>query len=198
MLLAALAALFTTAGVAGLGTLASGYSSTQTPSGLNVTTGSVSIASGGTNRLTAAVSNLEPGDTITRAIDLVTSGNLLSSATLTTTDTYGDSQLSTATTGLQMTVEWCSVPWTEHGTTPAYTYDACAGTHTILSANGDILRSASLSGLNAENSGSTLPTTDHLLITVALPSSSPSSAQSAGSIINYTFTGLQPTAAKAR
>jgi spore coat-associated protein N len=203
VLLAAIAALVTAAAAAGLGTLAAGYSSQQSASGLSVTTGSVTIGAGAANRLTTAVANLEPGDTIFRAIDLNSTTTLLSSVTLSTTDTYSGSKLSTNTIGqdgLQMTVQWCSTTagWTELTSAPAYTY-TCPGTTTTLIAARDVLTGTPISlgsGLNAENSAATLPTTDHLLITLTLPTSSPSAAQSAQSIINYTFTGVQLTPPK--
>ncbi len=197
-LLLALAMLIIAASIAGLGTLASGYSSSGA-SGISVTTGTVTIAAGTANRLTTDVLELEPGDTLRRPIDLVSSTTLLSSMTLTTTDTFSGAKLSVATDGLQMTVQWCSTAggWTEAGTAPAFTY-TCSGTTTTLIGPRDVIGSAMSLGsaLNAENSGATLPTTDHLLITLTLPATSPSSAQSAQSIINYAFTGVQLTPPK--
>ncbi len=199
LLLTALAALVTAAAAGGLGTMAAGYVSQSAAGGFSVSTGSVTIGAGAANRLTTAVANLQPGDTIYRAIDLLSSSTLLSSVTLTTTDTYGGTKLSTATVGLQMVVQWCSTTagWTETGSAPAYTY-SCPGTTTTLIPTRNVLGSSlSLgSGLNAVNSGASLPTTDHLLITLTLPTSSPSSAQSAQSIINYAFTGVQLTPPK--
>ena len=196
VLLAGVAALVTAAAVAGLGTLAAGYSS-QGTSSFNVTTGSVTIGAGTANTLTTAVSALEPGDFSYRVIDLTSSTTLLASVTLSTTDSYSGTQLSTSTVGLQMSVDWCSTSWTQSGSAPAFTY-ACTGGATSLIASRDVLTSTplSLSGLNAENSGSALPTTDHLRITLSLPTSSPSTAQSANSTINYTFTGVQLTPPK--
>jgi hypothetical protein len=196
-LVGALAALVIAAGAAGLGTMAAGYSSQSGSSGLGVTSGEVTIGAGTVNRLTTAVGNIEPGDVIYRPIDLVSTTTLLSSVTLSTTDTYGGAKLSTATVGLQMTVQWCPTVagWTEAGSSPAYTY-TCPGGATTLIASRDLITSSPLSlgsGLNARNSGATLPTTDHLLVTLTLPTSSPSSAQAAQSVINYTFTGVQLT-----
>jgi hypothetical protein len=199
LLLTALAAIVTAAAAGGLGTLAAGYVSQSTASGLSVTTGSVTIGAGAANRLTTAVTDLQPGDTIYRAIDLLSSTTLLSSVTLTTTDTYGGTKLSSATVGLQMVVQWCptTAGWTESGPAPAYTY-SCPGSATTLIASRDVLTSGTSlgAGLNAVNTGATLPTTDHLLISLTLPTSSPSAAQSAQSIINYTFTGVQLTPPK--
>jgi len=196
-LLIGLAALGTAGGAAGLGTLAAGYASQRASSGLGVTTGSVTIGAGSTNRLTVSITNLEPGDTAYRAIDLVSSTTLLSSLTLATTDTYGGSKLSTATTGLQMVVQRCSVAWTEAGSSPAYTY-TCGGTTTTLVTSRNVLTTTALSltGLTALNSGASLPTTDYLVIALTLPTSSLAVDQSAQSVINYTFTGVQLTPPK--
>lgn len=200
-MLLAVAALVAAAASAGLGTLAVGYSSQRSATGLDVSTGIVTIGAGTANRLTTAVTNLEPGDTIWRTIDLLSSTTLLSSVTLSTTDTYSGTKLSANTVdGLQMTVDWCSTTagWTEIGSSPAFTY-TCPGTLTNLIAQRDVLTGSPISlgsGLNAVNSGATLPTTDHLRIKLTLPLSSPNSAQGAQSTINYTFTGVQLTPPK--
>lgn len=200
MLLAgALAALVTASGAAGLGTLAAGYSSQSGSGGLGVTTGVVTLGAGSANSLTTAVGNLQPGDTSYRVVDVTSSTTLLSSVTLSTTDTYSGAKLSTSTVGLQMTVQWCATVWTPVVTTPpALTY-SCSGGATTLIAARDVVTSTPLSlgsGLSAVNAGSTLPTTDHLRIALSLPTSSPSAAQSAQSVINYTFTGVQLTPPK--
>jgi len=192
-LLVALAVLGVAASIAGLGTYATGYSSAGTSAGLSVTTGVVTIGAGSANRLTTEVDDVQPGDSVYRPLDLVSSTTLLSALTLSTTDTYSGAKLSATTTGLQMVVQWCSTAWTEAGTTPAFTY-TCAGTTTTLIASRDVITSSPIdlgSGLNARNSGATLPTTDHLLVALTLPAASPSSAQLAQSIINYTFAGVQ-------
>lgn len=200
LLAGALAALVTAAGAAGLATMAAGYSSQSGSGGLGVTTGVVTIGAGTVNRLTTAVGDLEPGDVVYRPIDLVSTTTVLSSVTLSTTDTYGGAKLSTSTVGLQMTVQWCATAagWTEAGSSPAFTYTCPAGATTLIAAR-DVITSTPLSlgsGLNARNSGATLPTTDHLLVTLTLPTSSPSTAQGAQSVINYAFTGVQLTPPK--
>ena len=197
LVLTGVAAVGVAAGAAGLGTLAAGYASQAASSGLGVSTGTVTIGAGTTNRLTVSISNIEPGDTAYRAIDLVSSTTLLSTLTLATTDTYSGAKLSTATTGLQMVVQRCSVAWTEAGSSPAYTY-SCGGTTTTLVASRNVLTTTplSLTGLTALNSGASLPTTDYLVIALTLPTSSASTDQVAQSTINYTFTGVQLTPPK--
>ncbi len=199
LLLGALAALVTAAGAAGLGTMAAGYTGSSPSSGLGVTTGVVTIGAGSANSLTTTVSNLQPGGTSYRVIDLTASSTLLSSVTLSTTDTYSNAKLSTSSVGLQMTVQWCATAWTPVVTTPpALTYSCSGGATTLVPAR-DVITSTPLSlgsGLSAVNAGSSLPTTDHLRIALSLPTTSPSAAQSAQSVINYTFTGVQLTPPK--
>jgi hypothetical protein len=200
ILFTAVAALVTAAGAAGLGTLAAGYVSQSASDGLGVTTGSVTIGAGTANSLTTSITGLQPGDTSYRVIDVKSTTTLLSSLTLATTDTYSGSKLSVNTIhdGLQMTVQRCATAWTAVGTTPpALTY-SCSGGATTLIAARDVLTTTpiSLTGLDALNSGATLPTTDHLMVSLALPTSSPNTAQAAQSVINYTFTAVQLTPPK--
>ncbi len=200
-LLLSLAVLSTAGAIAGLGTFAL-YSSQAAPVGADVTAGFVTIGLGSsgakTNRLTTAVTDLEPGDTLFRSFDLISSSTLLSSVTLTTSDTASGTKLSSIGSGLQMTLQRCSVPWTEAGVSPAFTYTCTGGgaTLTTLVPTGDVLGTRSLTGLDAMNSGVTVPTTDHLMVTMQLPTASPSADQSASSIINYLFTGIQLTPPK--
>jgi hypothetical protein len=161
----------------------------------------VTIGAGPANSLTTAITKLEPGDSAHRVVDLVNSSTtVLSSVTLSTTDTYSGPKLSTSSTGLQMIIDACSVAWTPVVTTaPALTY-TCGGstTHPLTPIRDVLGTSISLTGLNATNAASTLPTTDHLLITLFLPLSSLAADQFAQSIITYAFTGTQPTTPKAR
>lgn len=191
-LLLAVAVITSAASIAGLGTWAR-YSSSKAASP-DVTAGFVTVALGATgaktNRLTTAVTNLEPGDIFYRSFDLISSTTLMVSVTLTITDSAGAPTLSGTSDGLQLILQRCSIPWTESGSGPVFTY-TCAGTTTNLVAAGNVLRTTSLSGLDALNSSATLPTTDHLMATLQLPASSPSSAQSATSTIIYTFTCIQ-------
>ena len=137
--------------------MAAGYSSQSGSSGLGVTTGVVTIGAGTCNRLTTAVGNLQPGDAIYRPIDLVSTTTLLSSVTLSTTDTYGGAKLSTATVGLQMTVQWCPTVagWTEAGSAPAVHVHLPRRRHHAV-ASRDVITSSPLSlgsGLNARELG---------------------------------------------
>lgn len=191
-LLLGLAALTTAGAIAGLGTFAA-YSSSKGASA-DVTSGLVTIALGATgaktNRFTANVTDLEPGDTYKRSFDFISSTTLLSSVTLIVTDVASGTKLSGTSSGLQLTLQRCSVAWTETGSGQNFAY-SCSGATTTPVGPGNVLGTTTLTGLDAMNSGATLPTTDHFMATLALPTSSPSSAQSASSTITFTFSVAQ-------
>ena len=129
-----IAVLGAAASVAGLGTFASFTSSTSASQ--SISSGTVSIAlgaSGPANRLSVAATNLVPGDTVQRAVDLTSnSSDPLGSVTLQTAASPSNA-LTTDSNGLTVKVDKCSVAWTESGTAPAYTY-TCSGTTTSILA----------------------------------------------------------------
>jgi spore coat-associated protein N len=186
-----IAVLGAAASVAGLGTFASFTSSTSASQAIS--SGSVSIALGATgpaNRLTVAASGLVPGDTVQRAVDLTSnSTDPLGSVSLQTSGAPNNALLTDAN-GLTVKVDKCSSAWTESGTAPAYTY-TCSGTSTSILAAGAVDNTASLSGLAALSSGSS---TDHLLVTLALPAAATNTLQGLSTSITYAFNGTQRTA----
>jgi spore coat-associated protein N len=186
-----IAVLGAAASVAGLGTFASFTSSTSASQAIS--SGSVSIALGATgpaNRLTVAASNLVPGDTVQRAVDLTSaSSDPLGSVSLQITGAPSNALLTDAN-GLTVKVDKCSVAWTEAGTSPAFTY-TCGGTTTSVLAAAAVGNTSSLSGLAALASGAS---TDHLLVTLALPTAATNALQGLSSSITYAFTGTQRTA----
>ncbi len=192
-LLATFAVIGTTAAIAGLGTFAT-FTSTTSASH-TISSGTVSIALGATgastNRLTVGASNVVPGDTIQRSVDLINNGgassDTLSAITLTTTASPSSLLDTEATNGLQMVIEKCSVPWTEAGTAPAYTYTCSGTTSTVLSSRAVIGSNLPLSNLSSLSTGST----DHLRVTLTLPSAAPNTMQGLTSTISYAFTGTQ-------
>jgi spore coat-associated protein N len=184
------------AAMAGLGTFATFTSSTTASH--TISSGTVSIALGATgastNRLTVGASNVVPGDTIQRAVDLINNGGAssdnLSSIVLTTTASPSSLLDTEATNGLQMVIEKCSVAWTEAGTAPAYTYTCSGTTSTVLASRAVIGASMPLSGLASLTTGST----DHLRVTVTLPTAAPNTMQGLTSTISYNFVGTQRVA----
>ena len=180
-----IAVLGCAASVAGLGTFASFTSSTSASQ--SISSGTVSIAlgaSGPANRLSVAATNLVPGDTVQRAVDLTSnSSDPLGSVTLQTSASPSNA-LTTDSNGLTVKVDKCSVAWTESG--PPYTY-TCSGT------TSSVLASAPVIGSNLALSNLTLTagSTDHLRVTVTLPSTAGNSFENLSSTIAYTFTGVQ-------
>lgn len=187
-----LAVLGVAASVAGLGTFASFTSSTSASQ--SISSGTVSIAlgaSGPANRLAVAATNLVPGDTVQRAVDLTSnSSDPLGSVTLQTSAAPSNA-LTTDANGLTVKVDKCSVAWTESGTAPAYTY-TCSGTTTSILAASAAGNTSTLSSLAALSSGSS---TDHLLVTLALPTAAGNSLQGLSTTITYAFNGTQRAAA---
>lgn len=192
-LLLSLAAVGAAASIAGLGTYATftgTTSATQT-----VSSGTVVIALGttgaSTNRLTVNASNIVPGDTMQRSVDLNNTGNQnLAAVTLSTNATVTSLLDSDATNGLQMVIDKCSVAWTEAGSSPAFTY-ACSGTTTsVLASRAVIGTSLALANLSSTTAGAS----DHLRVTLTFPSGAGNTFQNLSSTIAYTFTGTQRAA----
>jgi len=189
-LLVSLAVISAAASIAGLGTFATFTSSTSASQ--SVSSGTVTIALGATgastNRLTVGASNIAPGDTIQRSVDLIDSGSIdLASITLTTNATTSSLLDTDATNGLQMVIDRCSNAWTEGGTAPAYTYTCSGTTSTVLASRAIVGTNLALSNLSALTNG----VTDHLRVTLSFPSAAPNSFQNQSSTVQYTFTGTQ-------
>ena len=189
-LLVSLAVISAAASIAGLGTFATFTSSTSASQ--SVSSGTVTIALGATgastNRLTVGASNIAPGDTIKRSVDLIDSGSIdLASITLTTNATTSSLLDTDATNGLQMVIDRCSNAWTEGGTAPAYTYTCSGATSTVLASRAIVGTNLALSNLSALTNG----VTDHLRVTLSFPSAAPNSFQNQSSTVQYTFTGTQ-------
>ncbi|MEY2474135.1 MAG: spore coat-associated protein [Actinomycetota bacterium] len=191
--LLSLGAVGTAAAMAGLGTFATFTSSTSASQ--SVASGTVTIGLGATgaatNRLTVAASGIAAGDTMQRSVDLVDSGTVnLASITLTTTASPSSALDTDTTAGLQMVIDKCSTAWTEAGSSPAFTY-TCGGTSsTVLASRAVIGSTMALSNLSM-----TAGSTDHLRVTLTLPSAS--TLQGATSTISYAFTATQRNATSA-
>ncbi|MEY2405866.1 MAG: spore coat-associated protein [Acidimicrobiaceae bacterium] len=191
--LLSLGALGVAAGIASLGTFATFTSTTSASQ--TVSSGTVTIALGATgaatNRLTVNASGLVPGDTVQRSFDLTNSGSQnLASIGLTTTASPSSLLDSDGTNGLQMVVDKCSIAWVEVGTSPAFTY-TCAGTTTTVIASRAVIGSGlNMASLAALTSGGT----DHLRVTLTLPSTTGNTFQGLSSTVTYSFLGTQRTA----
>jgi Camelysin metallo-endopeptidase len=187
-ILASLGVIGAAAAVAGLGTYGSFTDSTT-----KVTT-SVQAAilnldlsqPSGVAAIPTTTSDFVPGDSLTRAVDLVNSG-VTRLSTVTLEVTAGSSNLLTtdATNGLQLAVRRCSVPWTQTTTSPGPAY-GCSGTETTL-FSGPIGGSRTLASPASLNPGGK----DYLVFTISLPTSAGNGFQGLGTTVNLTFTGSQ-------
>lgn len=189
--LASVALLGVAASVAGLGTYGSFTSTTSASE--NVTAGTVTVALGSagtaTNRLTVPATGVIPGDSIQRAASITNTGNQdFGGVTLSTTSVGAGTKLtSDVVNGLQVTVDSCSVPWTEAGVAPAFTY-TCAGTVTsVLPTRPIIGTDVVLPGLTSIASGKT----DNLRVTAVLPTAADNTFQGLSSSVNFAFTATQ-------
>ncbi|SCX43127.1 hypothetical protein SAMN03159343_1176 [Klenkia marina] len=185
-----LGAVGAAAAVAGLGTFGTFTSSTTATETVNTGTVQLTIGTAGSaaNRLSVTAGAIVPGDTISRAVTLTnaSSDQALGSVVLNTTATT-TSILDTGANGLTMAVQACSVPWTEAGTAPAYTY-TCTGTTTTVVATRAVL-------------GTNLPVTTpallapagtaNLVVTLALPVAADNAYQTKTSVIQFEFVGTQ-------
>jgi spore coat-associated protein N len=181
--IATIAVLGAAAAIAGLGTFATFTSSTNTSH--TIASGTLSLTSGPVNRLGTGASLIAAGDSMQRAIDLNYAGSVdMGSATLTTSASPSSTLDTDTTDGLQLAIDKCSVAWTESG--PPYTY-TCGGSVTpVLASRPHIGSNVALSNLTL-----TAGTTDHLRVTVTLPSTAGNAFQNLSSTVGYTFTGVQ-------
>ena len=188
-----IAALGTAAAIAGVGTYATFTSSTTASQTIGSGTVTISLGATGaaTNRLNVGASNIAAGDTIQRSVDLVNQGTLdLSTISLSTTATTSSRLDSDTSNGLQMAIDRCSVPWSEGGSAPAYTYSCSGTTSSVLASTPVVGANMALANMGALTHG----TTDHLRVTLSLPASAPNSLQSQSSVVQYTFNGTQRAA----
>jgi len=178
-LLLSIAVLGSAASIAGLGTFATFTSSTSTSH--TIASGTLSLTTP-VSRLGTGASPIAAGDTMQRAIDLSYSGTIsFGSVTLTTSATSSSLLDTDATNGLQIAIDKCSQAWTESG--PPYTYTCGGSTSSVLASRALIGSAIALSNLTL-----TAGSTDHLRVTVNLPSSADNTLQNKSSTVNYTFT----------
>src|SRR5688572_29368080 len=170
-----LAILGTAAAVAGLGTYGN-FTDSTTPMNTTVDTGSLSInltQPGGVVAIPVSTTGFVPGDSMSRAVNLVNDGvsnlgavnvasTLTSPANILTTDTIN---------GLQLSVKGCSVAWTQGGTPTAPTY-SCSGTERSI-VSGPAATSATLANPASLAAGGV----DNLVFTIALPATADNTFQ---------------------
>jgi hypothetical protein len=187
--LGSLAVVGTAAAVAGLGTFGNFTDSTEALS-TTVNTGTLSInlaQPAGAVAIPVTTAGFVPGDSITRAVNLVNDGTVgLASVSMTTSVTSAPSVLTTdSVNGLQLSVKACSVAWTQGGTAQAPTY-TCSGTERSI-ANGPVANNLTLNSPASLTAGGT----DHLVFSVALPTTAGNEFQGKSATLSLSFTGVQ-------
>jgi hypothetical protein len=176
------------AAVAGMGTFGT-FTDSSTPIAATVASGTLSIDVTQTGfSVPVTTSNFVPGDSLTRAVNLVNDGSsALGSVTLGST-VAAPSVLTTDTTnGLQLAVKSCSVAWTQAGTAQAATY-TCAGTERLL-VQGPAVGNYALNSPASLVAGAT----DYLTFAISLPTSADNTFQGKSAALSLTFTGTQRT-----
>jgi hypothetical protein len=180
------------AAVAGMGTFGT-FTDSTAPLNASVTSGTLSLdlnATNSTATLPMTAAGFVPGDTISRSVDLVNSGNLAFAGIQMTSTATTSSLLDTdKVNGLQLSVKSCPVNWTETVTGGVATY-TCSGTATTISS-GSAVMSSSPAGLASLNPGANA--VDHLVLTLTLPAGADNSFQGKTSALSVSFTGTQKT-----
>jgi spore coat-associated protein N len=170
------------AAVAGMGTFGA-FTDSTTPAPVSIQSGVVSIAlsaAEGSATVPLAFDGVVPGASVTRAINLVNDGDsALSSVRLATAATRSSVMDTDTVNGVQMTVQSCSVAWTADF--------SCAGSAKTLLAAGPVVRNAALTDPASVTAGAT----DHLAVTLALPTSAGDVFKDKSSDLALTFTATQ-------
>ncbi|HEX8971537.1 TasA family protein [Oryzihumus sp.] len=190
--LASTVVLGAAATIAGLGTFGSFTSTTSANESASTGTVVIGLAADGTdNRLSVAATGLVPGDTVQRVVKLNNTGSQgLAGVTLTTAATTSSLLDTDVTNGLQLKIDSCSVPWTEAGTSPAYTYTCSGTTKAVLASRAVIGTTMALSNLSSLASGAS----DNLKVTLSFPGTADNTFQNKSSVIGFAFDALQRTA----
>ena len=179
------------AAVAGLGTFGT-FTDSTAPLNASVSSGTLSInltPANDTGSLSITAAGFVPGDSISRSVDLVNDGTAaFSSLSLTGASTGPANALTTDTTnGLKLSVRSCSVPWTKTTAANGAAQYNCTGITTPLVDNAPALGNNTLPAPASLTSGRT----DHLVVTLALPSSAGNEFQGLSSALALTFSGTQ-------
>ncbi|HEU4545629.1 MAG TPA: TasA family protein [Microlunatus sp.] len=183
-----LGVLGTAAAVAGMGTFG-GFTDSTTPVATTIESGTLSInLSQQGYAVPVTTAGFLPGDSITRAVNLVNDGNsALGSVSLSSVATASSVLTTDLSNGLQLAVKKCSVAWTQGGTAQAPTY-TCSGTETLV-GSGPAVNNMAVNGAAALNPGGT----DHLTFSISLPGTADNTFQGKTASLSLTFTGTQRT-----
>jgi hypothetical protein len=177
-----LGVLSAAAAVAGLGAFGS-FTDSSTPVVVTTQAGVVSVdltAADGGASVPLAFDSMVPGSSAKQAVNLVNDGtSALSSVSLATRATSSSLLDTDAVNGLQTSVQSCSVAWSATWT--------CAGDLRTVLAAGPVVRSGALTAPLSLTAGAT----DHLAVTVALPSTAGDAFKQQASNLSLVFTAVQ-------
>ncbi len=142
-------ALLAAAAAALIGGAFATFTNTATAGPQTISSGTMKLATGPTNDASTGATNIVPGDTISREIDLNSTGAALADKEITLKFSASPSTLldTDPTNGLQVSIQACSVAWkrTVVGSPPPpFTYE-CTGTTSAVKIGG--AASASVSSL---------------------------------------------------
>ena len=185
-----LAILGTAAAVAGLGTYGN-FTDSTTPMNTQVDTGTLSInlaQPGGAVAIPVTTTGFMPGDSMTRAVNLINDGgSALGSVSLTTSLNSAPNALTTdLPNGLQLSVKACSVAWTQGGTPTAPTY-TCSGTERSLMSGSAAPSNTTLVSPASLAAGGV----DNLVFSISLPTTAGNNMQGLSASLGLTFTAVQ-------
>jgi hypothetical protein len=189
--LGSLAVIGAAAAVAGMGTFGT-FTDSTAPLGASVSTGTLDInlaAGDAGGQLAVSATGFVPGDSIARAVTLTNDGSsALGSITLSSTASASNLLTSDTANGLQLAVDSCSVPWTKGTNATGGTVYSCTGAKkSVLASSPAVQAATALTGLNTMAA----KTTDHLVVTVALPATAGNTFQGLSTTLSVLFTGTQ-------
>ncbi|WP_304505483.1 TasA family protein, partial [Blastococcus sp. LR1] len=171
------------AAVAGIGTFGT-FTDSTTPVNTTLDTGTLSITATQQGTLPLTISNLVPGDTVTRAVTVKNDGNLpFGSLTLGTTVAAPSVLTTDAVNGLQLAVKSCAVAWVQSGNG----FTCSSGEKTL--GSGPVAGNINLAGAASLNAGAT----DFVAYTVSLPTTADNTFQGKSAALSLVFTGTQKT-----
>ena len=180
------------AAVAGMGTFGS-FTDSTAPLAASVSAGTLSLdltAVGGSATLpNMTVANFVPGDSISRPVELVNSGETaLGSVSLASTTTTSTLLTTDKVNGLKLNVDSCAVAWTPTTTNGVTTYTCSQGQAVMVASSPAVMTTALINAASMTSKG-----VDHLLVTVSLPTSADNTFQGLKSDLSITFVGTQKT-----
>jgi hypothetical protein len=178
------------AAVAGMGTFGT-FTDSTAPLNASVTSGTLSLdlnSVGAAATLPMTATGFVPGDSVSRAVNLVNSGDLdfgsIAMNSVATTSSVLDTD---KVNGLQLSVKSCSVAWTESVSAGVASY-TCPGTTSVL-VNGPAVNGAAVSNV----ASLTAKGTDRLVVTLSLPGGADNTFQGKTTALSISFAGTQKT-----